>query len=67
MLLSHTSPRRAPRAVFPSLRAAIALHRSRRALAALSDDALRDVGLDRAQARAEAARPLWDAPASWKS
>ena len=33
--------------------------RARRALAALSDDTLRDIGVSRAAARGEAARPLW--------
>ncbi|MEH6738518.1 MAG: DUF1127 domain-containing protein [Sulfitobacter sp.] len=49
-----------------SLRAAIALWRSRRALAVLSDAQLNDVGLGHADAQAEAARPIWDAPAAWK-
>lgn len=42
------------------------LYRQRRALAALDDHQLRDLGLTRAQAEAEAARPLWDAPAHWR-
>ncbi len=49
-----------------SIRAAIALWRSRRALAALSDEQLHDVGIQHADAQAEAARPIWDAPAQWK-
>lgn len=49
-----------------SLRGAIALWRSRRALAGLSDAQLQDVGLSRQDARAEAERPVWDAPESWK-
>ena len=49
-----------------SLRSAIALWRSRRALAAFSDEQLNDVGLGHADAQAEAERPIWDAPASWK-
>lgn len=36
--------------------------RQRRALARLSDRALADIGLDPAEARAEAARPFWDLP-----
>ena len=39
--------------------------RQRRALARLDDHALDDIGITRAQARAEAARPIWDAPAHW--
>lgn len=49
-----------------SLHAALALWRSRRALSALSPAQLRDVGLSARAAATEAARPLWDAPASWK-
>jgi uncharacterized protein YjiS (DUF1127 family) len=36
------------------------LHRSRRRLRTLDDDALLDIGLTRAEARAEARRPFWD-------
>lgn len=57
------APRRALRCTLPAM---IALWRSRRALEALSDAQLRDVGISRARARTEAARPAWDAPASWK-
>ncbi len=48
-----------------SLRSLLDLHRSRRALAQLDDAALNDLGLTRAQANAEAARPFWDMPAAW--
>jgi uncharacterized protein YjiS (DUF1127 family) len=48
------------------LRSAIALWRSRKQLSGLSDAQLRDAGITPDQARTEAARPLWDAPASWK-
>lgn len=51
---------RAP--AFP-LRAALQIRRERRALAGLSDGALNDIGLTRAEARSEARRPLWDVPA----
>jgi uncharacterized protein YjiS (DUF1127 family) len=40
--------------------------RSRRALAALDDAALKDVGLTRHDATREAARPFWDAPNTWR-
>ena len=49
-----------------SLIAALALWRSRRALEALSDEQLNDIGLNHKEAQTEAARPIWDAPASWK-
>ena len=37
----------------------------RKRLATLDDAALRDIGLNRTQANAEAARPIWNAPAQW--
>jgi len=40
--------------------------RQRRALAALNDAALADIGVTRTQARAEARRPLWDVPQHWR-
>lgn len=42
------------------------LSRSRRGLLRLDDHLLRDIGLTREQARAEAERPGWDAPSHWK-
>ena len=43
----------------------LSLHRERRALARLDAAALRDIGIDAADARAEAGRPVWDVPAHW--
>ena len=43
-----------------------ALARSRRSLGRLDDHILRDIGLTRAQAEAEAGRSAWDAPLHWK-
>ncbi len=40
--------------------------RSRRALLLLDEHLLRDIGLTAAQARAEATRTDWDAPAHWR-
>ncbi|KPQ08201.1 MAG: putative conserved small protein [Rhodobacteraceae bacterium HLUCCA12] len=48
------------------LRRADALARQRRALAALDDTLLRDIGLTRGQALFEAERPIWDAPRHWR-
>lgn len=48
------------------LRAAMSLARQRRDLARLSDHQLRDIGLSAQDAAAEAARPVWDAPAHWR-
>ncbi len=38
------------------------LHRERAQLASLSDDALKDIGLSRADVYEEAERPFWDDP-----
>ncbi|MCD9148908.1 DUF1127 domain-containing protein [Pseudophaeobacter flagellatus] len=43
-----------------------ALLRQRRALKALDAAALEDIGITRQEALTEAARPLWDAPESWR-
>lgn len=48
------------------LSAALAVHRQRQALAALDDHVLRDLGLSRDAALAEANRPLWDVPRHWQ-
>jgi uncharacterized protein YjiS (DUF1127 family) len=58
-------PRPAPGA-WPRLRDLLALHGQRRALAGLDDRMLADIGLTRAQAQAEAGRPVWDAPRHWR-
>lgn len=41
----------------------IRVARERRMLAAMSEQQLRDIGIDAASAAAEAARPFWDLPA----
>ncbi|WP_268797293.1 DUF1127 domain-containing protein [Pseudomonas huanghezhanensis] len=38
------------------------LHRERRQLASMSDDALKDIGLSRADVLQEVERPFWDDP-----
>lgn len=60
-------PARRPqgRGILPTLIAMLSLHRERRALARLDDAALVDLGLSRAEAEIEAARPIWDAPVHW--
>jgi uncharacterized protein YjiS (DUF1127 family) len=40
----------------------IQLHRERQTLAGLSDDALKDMGLSRADIQQESERPFWDDP-----
>ena len=49
-----------------SLRHLYNVWRSRRALAALDEAALKDVGLTRDEAQREATRPFWDAPNTWR-
>lgn len=44
----------------------IALWQQRRALANMPADRLCDLGLTRADAAREAARPIWDVPAHWR-
>ncbi len=59
-------PRRtAPGGALRRLARLAAVARERRALAGLSDHLLDDVGLTRAEAQREAARPVWDAPEHW--
>lgn len=47
------------------LLSAVALHRSRHRLVELDDHLLRDIGLTRGQAAAEAERSSWDVPDHW--
>ncbi|MBA3910174.1 MAG: hypothetical protein C0524_09880 [Rhodobacter sp.] len=65
--LPQSRPRRqAPMQIWAALKCALTLARSRGQLARLDDHILRDIGLTRAQAEAEATRPVWDAPAHWR-
>ena len=48
-----------------SLLSLLTLNRQRRQLAELDDAALTDMGITRAQAQQEAARPMWQVPHSW--
>jgi uncharacterized protein YjiS (DUF1127 family) len=70
MFASHAPTRtrtaHAPTASLLSrLRLALVARAQRRALARFDARMLRDIGVSRAQAEAEANRPLWDVPASW--
>ncbi|SLN17515.1 hypothetical protein PSA7680_00556 [Pseudoruegeria aquimaris] len=58
--------RPARRSVLSRLLAAEAAWRTRQSLKTLDRAALRDLGLSRSQAAAEAARPIWDVPAAWR-
>ena len=56
----------APRRPRVSLATLYDVWRSRRALARLDHAALDDIGVDRARAAREAAKPVWDVPATWR-
>ncbi|MEP0564713.1 MAG: DUF1127 domain-containing protein [Paracoccaceae bacterium] len=43
----------------------LSIWRERNALNELSPHLLQDIGVSEAQAKAEASRPVWDAPARW--
>lgn len=60
-----TTRRRSPVAFWRGVIARLALRRQRSALARLDDRLLDDIGVDQDAARAEAARPVWDAPPHW--
>lgn len=70
MARSHTLSRAAAPAAWRSLllrpRLWGAALRQRRALLALDDHLLRDIGIPRHVAADEAARPFWDVPKGWK-
>jgi len=54
---------------FSLLRALTSAHatwRQRQTLRTLDADALDDIGVSKSQAQAEAKRPLWDAPETWR-
>jgi uncharacterized protein YjiS (DUF1127 family) len=55
-----------PRRLFAWLGRRAMLSRSRKAMARLDDHLLRDIGLTRAEAEAQARRPPWDPPLHWK-
>ena len=53
-------------AVFSAFANLYGVWRQRRKLADLDDAALRDIGLTRSEAEAEARRRFWDAPGHWQ-
>jgi len=59
-----TAPKSRSESLFAFAAKAAAIHRQRAALKRLDDTALADLGLTRAEADAEAARPFWDVPAT---
>lgn len=50
---------------FHQLSQLFSLQQQRRKLATYDDRILDDIGIDRATAEAEAARPIWDVPQTW--
>ena len=48
------------------IRQALKLRAERKYLITLDDARLCDIGMTRAQAMAEAARPIWDVPRGWR-
>jgi len=65
MTLSISITRPSARRLALSLADFVALWQQRRALANLPAERLCDLGLTRADAAREAARPVWDVPAHW--
>lgn len=57
---------RSRRPLFHLISLAFCVQNSRRALARLDRATLADLGLSPEDAAREAARPLWDVPASWR-
>ena len=64
------APRRSAHPIWSllhSMTRSFALVGQRRALGALEPHLLDDIGLSAEEARDEAGRPFWDAPAHWRS
>ncbi|RYG93070.1 DUF1127 domain-containing protein [Loktanella sp. IMCC34160] len=68
-IITHCAPaprRAAPLGLVARLSQMIALWRQRSALRDLDDARLCDMGITRAEAEAEARRPVWDVPTHWQ-
>jgi uncharacterized protein YjiS (DUF1127 family) len=63
---THTARFHAPTRKRIGLVSLLDLWRTRQQLKSLDDRALADIGLTRREADAEAARPVWDVPATWR-
>lgn len=59
------SPQKPHRSLLSRLRLLWTVRRQRNRLAALDERALRDIGLTREEADAEARRGFWSAPSHW--
>ncbi|MCE8009348.1 DUF1127 domain-containing protein [Aestuariivita sp.] len=64
---SHSAAFRRPARRRIGLSTVLAAWRSRQQLKVLDDRALADIGLTRSEAQAEASRPIWDVPATWRN
>lgn len=64
-VIAHRSHRASRPNARPSLGQLIGLWRQRQALKSLDDAALKDIGITREHANAEARRSFWDAPSNW--
>ncbi len=65
--IGHMPLRGTPRRLLARISTALAVRRQRAELARLPEALLADLGLTRAEALAEAQRPLWDVPARWRA
>jgi len=66
LTVRHVQSRGSFPGLFARVQHALSTRAQRRKLGALDDAALLDIGLTRAEALAEAQRPLWDVPATWR-
>jgi uncharacterized protein YjiS (DUF1127 family) len=64
--VSHVQTRGSFADLIARLQLGLVARAQRKALARLDTAALADIGLTRAQADFEAARPLWDVPSNWR-
>ncbi|MEM5476747.1 DUF1127 domain-containing protein [Pacificibacter sp. AS14] len=65
LTLQRTPRTKSPKSLLARFIQARAVARQRTALADLDDSMLSDIGITRAQAEQESARPTWDAPQHW--
>ena len=66
-IFSRSAPLRSPSRSLRSPMQYLEIWRTRRALAALDADALRDIGVSAKAAATEAAKPIWDVPQTWRN
>lgn len=63
--IAQSRPRQSISAQRKTLWSYLDLYRQRRALERLDSHLLRDIGISTTEAKAEANRPIWDAPQHW--